>query len=98
MDPPDDRMPALYDALNRTNDMVWSGAFTFWREQRLMVWRYGLGLAGGQIAAPEQIDRMIADAVATAERFYPAFQLTCWGDTTPERAMDVAMTRAYGRA
>ena len=98
MDPPEARIPALYEALNRTNDMVWSGAFTFWREQRLMVWRYGLCLAGGQIAGPEQIDRLIADAVTAAERFYPAFQLTCWGDESPERAMDVAMARAYGRA
>ncbi|MEZ5779212.1 MAG: YbjN domain-containing protein [Paracoccaceae bacterium] len=98
MDPPEDRLSALYDALNRTNDMVWSGAFTYWREQRLMVWRYGLSLAGGQIAATEQVDRMITEAVTTAERFYPAFQLTCWGDETPEQAMDVAMSRAYGRA
>jgi len=98
MDPPDARLPALYEALNRTNDMVWSGAFSFWREQRLMVWRYGLSLAGGQIAGPEQIDRMITDAVTAAERFYPAFQLVCWGDESPEKAMDVAMARAYGRA
>ncbi|MFN6951663.1 MAG: YbjN domain-containing protein [Albidovulum sp.] len=98
MDPPEERLPALYETLNRSNDMVWSGAFTFWREQRLMVWRYGLSLAGSQIAGPEQIDRMIADAVTAAERFYPAFQLVSWGNETPERAMDVAMGRAYGRA
>lgn len=98
MDPPDARLPALYEALNRTNDMVWSGGFSFWREQRLMVWRYGLNLAGGQIAGPEQIDRMITDAVTAAERFYPAFQLVCWGGESPEKAMDVAMARAYGRA
>lgn len=98
MDPPEERLPALYETLNRSNDMVWSGAFAFWREQRLMVWRYGLSLAGGQIAGPEQIDRMIADAVTAAERFYPAFQLVSWGNESPERAMDVAMGRAYGRA
>ncbi|OYX43313.1 MAG: diacylglyceryl transferase [Rhodobacterales bacterium 32-67-9] len=98
MDPPEDSLPALYEALNRANDMVWSGGFTFWGEQRLMVWRYGLCLAGGQIAGPEQIDRLITEAVTAAERFYPAFQLTCWGNETPERAMDVAMSRAFGRA
>lgn len=98
MDPPADRMPALYEAMNHANDLVWSGAFTYWREQRLMVWRYGLCLAGGQVAAPEQIDRLIRQAVGACERFYPAFQLTCWGDDSPERAMDVAMTEAYGRA
>ena len=98
MDPPEERVPALYDTLNRTNDMVWSGAFTYWREQRLMVWRYGLSLAGGQIAGAEQIDRMITEAVTSAERFYPAFQLVCWGNDSPERALEMAMGQAFGRA
>jgi hypothetical protein len=98
MDPPLEKLPALYDLLNRTNDMVWSGAFTFWAEQRLMVWRYGLVLAGGQIAGSEQIDRLIGQAVLAAERFYPAFQLVAWGTDSPERALDVAIAEAYGRA
>ncbi len=98
MDPPAEKLPALYELLNRANDMVWSGAFTFWAEQRLMVWRYGLVLAGNQIATPEQIDRMITQAVTAAERFYPAFQLVAWGDDSPERALDVALNDAYGRA
>jgi hypothetical protein len=33
-----------------------------------------------------------------AERFYPCFQLACWGDATPAAAMDIAMSEAYGRA
>lgn len=98
MDPPAEKLPALYEVLNRANDMVWSGAFTFWAEQRLMVWRYGLVLAGNQIATPEQIDRLISQAVTAAERFYPAFQLVAWGDDSPERALDVALNDAYGRA
>ena len=98
MDPPEESLAALHDILNRTNDMVWSGCFTYWREQRLMVWRYGLVLNGNQIAGSEQVDRMIGDAVTSAERFYPAFQLACWGGQSPERAMDVAIAGAYGRA
>lgn len=98
MDPPAGRMAALHDVLNRCNDMVWTGAFTYWAEQRLMVWRYGLVLAGGQIAGPEQVDRLISGAVLAAERFYPAFQLACWGEQSPEQAMQVAIAEAYGRA
>ena len=98
MDPPADRLPALYDVLNRANDEVWTGAFTYWSEQKLMVWRYGLVLTGAQFAAPEQIDRMIGAAIMASERFYPAFQLTTWGAETPEAAMKVAIAEAYGRA
>lgn len=98
MDPPPDSRPGLYDVLNRCNDMVWTGAFTYWEEQKLMVWRYGLCLAGGQIAGPDQIDRLISSAVLAAERFYPAFQLVCWGGRAPADAMSVAIAEAYGHA
>lgn len=98
MEPPEEKHPALYEILNRVNDTSWSGAFTFWEEQKLMVWRYGLLLAGGQAACAEQIDRLIGSAVLAAERFYPAFQLVVWGDKDPEAAMQVAIAEAYGRA
>ena len=98
MDPPAAREGALYDLLNRVTDQCWSGAFTFWAEQRLMVWRYGLVLSGGQGAGPEQIDRLIGAAVAASERFYPAFQLATWGERAPEDALQVAIAEAYGRA
>jgi len=98
MDPPEDKLPALHETLNLTNDMCWAGAFAYWRAQKLMVWRYGLVLTGGQSAGPDQIDTMIRAAVLSAERFYPAFQLVCWGDEAPEKAMNIAMAEAYGRA
>jgi hypothetical protein len=98
MEPPQDRLPALYEVLNRTNDNCWAGAFSYWPEQRLMVYRYGLLLAGGQMAGPEQIDCMIASAVRAAERYYPAFQLVAWAGREPEEAMQVAIAEAYGRA
>ncbi len=98
MEPPTEKMGQLYDLLNRCNDMVWTGAFTYWADQKLMVWRYGLLLAGGQLASPEQIDGAISAAVMAAERFYPAFQLVAWGDRTPADAMKVAIAEAYGRA
>ncbi len=98
MEPPEDKLAGLYDVLNRCNDMVWTGAFTYWADQKLMVWRYGLCLAGGQYASPEQIDKLISSAVMAAERFYPAFQMVSWADHTPAQAMKVAIAEAYGRA
>lgn len=98
MEPPAHREAAIYEVLNRANDLCWAGSFTFWAPQKLMVYRYGLVLAGGQIAGPEQIDTMIHTAVMAAERFYPAFQLVSWADRDPEDAMQVAIAEAYGRA
>lgn len=98
LDAPQARLPVLHETLNLVNDQVWDGGFTFWPAQRLMVWRYGLVLAGDAVAGPEQIDHMITAAAAACERFYPAFQLAAWGDGTAAAALDIAMAEAYGRA
>lgn len=98
IEPPEDRRPALYETLNGANDLCWSGAFTYWAEPHMMAYRYGLVLSDGQPAAPAQIDRMIAIAVAACERFYPAFQLVCWGNRTPGDALQIAIAEAFGRA
>ena len=98
MEPPEARLPQLYETLNAVNDQCWAGAFTFWVAQKLMVWRYGLVLSGEQVASPEQIDTLINAAVMSAERYYPAFQLVVWGERSPADAIQVAIAEAYGRA
>jgi hypothetical protein len=98
MEPPENRQADLFELLNSINDQCWAGAFTYWAEQKLMVYRYGLVLAGGQVASPEQIDTMIHAAVLSAERYYPAMQLLVWGGRTPADALQVAIAEAYGRA
>ena len=98
MEPPEEKKAALYELLNQVNDQCWAGAFTYWGEPKLMVYRYGLVLAGGQVASAEQIDTMINAAVLSAERYYPAMQLLIWGDKTPQEAMQADIAEAYGRA
>jgi len=98
MEPPESALPGLYELINAMNDQCWAGAFTYWADQKLMVYRYGLVLAGGQVASPEQVDTMINAAVKSAERYYPAIQLHVWGGRTPKDAMQVAIAEAYGRA
>jgi len=98
MEPPREKMAELYEALNLANDNCWAGGFSFWKDHRLMVYRYGLVLAGGATASPDQINQLLSTAVSACERYYPAFQLACWGDQTPVAAMDVAIAQAYGRA
>lgn len=98
MDPDEEKLGGLYDVLNRANDKCWSGAFSLWREQKMMVYRYGLNLAGEATATATQIDDIVGSAVMACERFYPAFQLICWGDSDPASAITVAIEEAYGRA
>ena len=98
MEPPEEKLAGLYELLNLVNDQCWAGAFTYWAEQQLMVYRYGLVLAGGQDVSAEQVDTLISAAVLSAERYYPALQLLVWGDRTPQEALQVAIAEAYGHA
>lgn len=98
LNPPEDRQKEFYRLLNIANDRIWGGSFTFWEEQKLVAFRYGLTLAGGAHATPEQVEAMVLSAVSLAERFYPAFQLVCWGNETAEAGAEVAIEEAYGTA
>jgi len=98
MEPPEDRLSVLFHLLNHVNDKCWSGCFTYWAEQKLMLYRYGLVLAGTSGASPEQVEVMIKTALLAAERYYPAIQLAVWGETPPKEAMEIAIGEAYGRA
>ena len=98
MEPSQERMAEFYEGLNLINDQSWGGAFSYWTAQKLMVYKYGLVLTGGQMATPDQIDTMINAAVISAERFYPALQLIAWTEKTAKEALQVAIAEAYGRA
>lgn len=92
------RRSALYRTMALANDKCWTGAFTLWPDQKLMVYRYSLNLSGGAMAGSAQISDMVRSAVAASERFHPAFQLVVFGGESPEKALGIAMTEAYGRA
>ena len=98
MEPPAERIPALYETLNTINDRCWAGSFTWWAEQQLMVYRYGLIMAGDQVAGPDQVDTMIGAAVNACEQYYPAIQLVTWAERSPAEAVQVAIGGAFGRA
>lgn len=98
MEPPEASLPKLYEVLNLANDESWAGSFSYWTDRKMMVWRYGLVLAGGACAQVEQVNQMVAEAILTGERYYPAFQLVCWGGRAPIDAIQIAMAGAYGHA
>lgn len=98
MKPAAERRAELALLLDKANDLIWTGCFNLWDEQDLMVFRYGLTLAGGAAPTTAQIDAMLRGAVSAAERFYPAFQLVTWGNETADTALQMAISDAIGRA
>jgi hypothetical protein len=96
--PPEDRAADFHALLNLVNDRIWCGSFSHWAAENLLAFRYGLSLAGGAEATPEQIESMILNAVGLSERFYPAFQLVCWGGEAPGSAVGIAIEQGFGTA
>jgi len=97
MDPPAEKLPALYQALNLINDACWSGTFTWWTAQKLMVFRYGLVHLA--VSCKRRTDRYDNPGGGAERRTL----LSCvpvgrlWGPA-PEQALQVAIAEAYGRA
>ena len=98
MEPPEGRLPELYELLNLVNDQCWAGSFSWWTDHQMMAFKYALFLAGGQEASTDQIDMMIGTAVHNAERYYPAFQMVTWGERPPAEALYTAITEVRGHA
>jgi hypothetical protein len=98
MSPPKEKFENLMEVINLANNRCWSGSFMFAPKQKLMIFKYGLNLIGGARASAIQIDSIVENAIVACERFYPAFQLTCWGEETAEDSMAVAFEHSYGRA
>lgn len=88
--PPENKLSNLYEILNIINDKFWTGSFTFWEQQNLLLYRYGLLLTGGEVAGEQQINKIVELAVSRCEQFYPPVQLVCWGEDTPKQAMKTA--------
>lgn len=98
LDIPAQRRREMLEIIDGANDRIWSGSFTTWPEQNMIVFRYGLNLSGGASATGNQIDDMIAAAIDACERYYPAFQLCLEDGTGAQQALGIAISQAYGRA
>jgi len=98
MQPPVEKLPAVYELLNLINDRIWAGGFSYWSEENLLVYRYGLLLAGEAEASSMHSTTMSAAAGGSSECYDPALQLAIWSDAPPVKAIEVAIKEAYGRA
>jgi len=75
------------------------GSLTWWDEQNLMVYRYGLVLAGDQVAGPRpdrHDDRCGGQCLRTILPRDPAGDMG--RKRPPKQALEIAIAGAYGRA
>ena len=46
MEPPSEKQAVLFELLNDVNEKCWAGSFSFWTEQKMMIYKYGSFLTG----------------------------------------------------
>ena len=96
---PEEKTASFQDLINLCNDMVWSGAFTWWQKHGCIAWRYGLTLNDVTGVTTGQVSQMIYAATTACDKLYPAMQLLLWENKSPQDAIRQALSpTGYGRA
>lgn len=95
---PELRRSEIQQLISLINEHLWVGHFDLWPQDGLVMFRHALVLAGGVTAAGSQCESLLATAVETSERYFPAFQYLVWAGKTAREALDAAMFETSGEA
>jgi hypothetical protein len=95
---PESRLTDMQQLTVMINEQLWIGHFDVWMQNGVVMFRHALVLAGGITASNRQCEAVLATALDTCERYYPAFQFVLWAGKTAREAMDCAMFETRGRA
>ena len=98
MSPPKNKLSKLYETLNLVNTDNTQGTFVYSLSESLMIYRNSLFLNDELIINSAELKIAILGTISIAEKFYPTFQITCWGDAMPKEAISVAFGEAAGYA
>jgi len=95
---PDQRRNEVARLVARVNEHLWLGHFDLWTDEGVLLFRYGLLLAGGARLTDGQCDAMLKLGLETSERYFPSFQYVVWAGKTAEAAMEAALFETAGEA
>jgi hypothetical protein len=95
---PEARLNEMQQLAALINEQLWIGHFDVWMQNGMVMFRHALVLAGGVSASGRQCEAVLATALDTCERYYPAFQFVLWAGKTAREAMNCAMFDTAGQA
>ena len=94
---PDTRQAEVLRLLAQANSRNWLGHFDWWKEERAVMFRYGLPLRGASLAA-RQCEDVIDLALEACEMFFPALQYVLWSGLGAEEAIRLCQMQTVGEA
>ena len=98
MMPPRKKLVKLYETINLVNISDIDGSFTYDSVEQLMNYNTNILLSDELIISNTELRDWVKSSTETAERFYPTFQKSCWGEVMPKDAMSVAFGKIAGHA
>ena len=98
MIPPRKKLVKLYETINLVNGSDVDGSFTYDNVEQLMNYTTNILFSDELIISNRELRDWIKSSVETAERFYPTFQKSCWGEVMPKDAMSAAFGKIAGHA
>jgi hypothetical protein len=95
---PESRLSAVQQLIACINEQLWLGHFDVWTQNGVVMFRHSLLLVGGVSTSGSQCEAVLGSALASCERFYPAFQFVIWAGKSAREAMDAVMFETSGEA
>lgn len=93
---PPARRAEIYHLLGLINEQLWLGHFDLWSEDGAVLFRHASLI--GETVSVGVCEELIDIAIATCERFYPAFQFVLWGGKSAGEALAASMIETVGEA
>ena len=95
---PEPRLADVQKLIALINEQMWIGHFDVWAQSGVVMFRHALVLAGGVAASVRQCEAVLATALDSCERYFPAFQFVIWAGKSAREAMESAMFETTGEA
>ena len=95
---PEPRLADVQKLIALINEQMWIGHFDVWTQNGVVMFRHALVLAGGVAASGRQCEAVLASALDSCERYFPAFQFVIWAGKSAREAMESAMFETTGEA
>ena len=94
---PEPRLADVQKLIGLINEQMWIGHFDVWAQTGVVMFRHALVLAGVP-ASGRQCEAVLASALDSCERYFPAFQFVIWAGKSAREAMESAMFETTGEA
>ncbi|MGE3145404.1 MAG: YbjN domain-containing protein [Pseudorhodoplanes sp.] len=95
---PERRRIEVQQLIASMNEQMWVGHFDLWSKDGMVMFRHALVLAGGLEPSNDQCKAVIATALDSCERYFPAFQFVLWAGKSAREALDATMFETSGEA